>query len=334
MSAVDPGAHISIGARVGALAFTALVAWVVVVELVELGDASAASAGPGPFAWMGLAWLVPLFAFAAITGREPPAIFTNPLDLWTWLRGTHPERASAEEREALARLGIATDWRTSAGEARRLIRLHEGRLPPTLHQQHELQRYGVGRLPMTRASAERLLDDYRAEAAWDEARDWAAGWMEAGVEIAWPQSATPRQRADFDAAWNALAAARVPYPLPERLAASELATETARMQLALELPQLLDEAQRSLRRAGILRRELRPEELRELVPDVVRVRRVEWHIDEEAILRYLVARDRSVLLSQPWSRGAVVAEFEAYLRWCASDEEEDNHEDEDDPRGG
>jgi hypothetical protein len=316
MSASDSGLRIPAAARVGALTVAALAGWVAVVELAEFAAGSATPPALTPLAWFGFLWIVPLFTYAGISGREPPSIFTDWVELGTWLRGTHPGRASAEEREALTRLGIATDWRTSAGEARRLIRRHEGRLPPTLQQHQEMQRYGIERPPMTRASAERLLADFRAEAAWDEAQAWAAGWMEAGVEIAWPQAATPRQRADFDAAWNALAGARVPYPLPGRLDAWDLAAETARMQLALELPGLLHEAQRELCDAGVLRRELRPEELREFIPGVVQVRRIEWDIDEATLLRYLVARDRPALLGQPWARGAFIAEFEEYLRWA------------------
>jgi hypothetical protein len=281
---------------------------------MSAGDPAEALSGWQGLCWLLAPWFVVACAWAAVTGREPPALLTEPVELWHWLRGTHPERASPEEIAQLRRLDIEASWHTSAGEARRLIALKESRLPPTLAQQRDLARYRPAKPPMTRASARRFLAERAEEEAWAEVEAWWEGWVDAGVGIEWPQWLSPAERAGFDAAAAALQRAGVDYPLPAVLPAFEVPTETARMQLALDLPRVLAECSQGLAEAGVLRRALGPEEVREFLPGVVGIRRIDWDVEEAAAVHYLVARDRPALLAEPWTRSAFLGEFEAWLR--------------------
>lgn len=148
---------------------------------------------------------------------------------------------------------------------------------------------------------------------WDELDGWWRDWLEAGVEIDHPQHLSPAQRAAFDEAYGKLVAARIPYPMPALLCAEEFPGETARMQLALELPQWLEEAQRGFVASGTLRRALRREELAAFLPGVVEVWRQAPDLEHDQMLYYLLARDRPALLTDPWAARRFAREMDAYL---------------------
>lgn len=259
------------------------------------------------------AWLGLLAAYVAWTGREPSELATNPLMLLSWLRGTHPGRASAAEIERLRQLGASPGLFTSAGEARRTIALLEGRLPPTLEQQAELARYRPGHAVMTRASAQRFLAEEHARDAWVHAECWREEWAEAGVEIEHAQALSPREREAFGQAYLAIISSGIPYPLQSVLSAFELPGETARMQLAPEILEYVDQAQRELAREGVLRRELRPEELRGLFSGVIEMWRREPEFDHGQVLLYLIARQAPALLTNPWALQDFVRETDECL---------------------
>jgi len=319
MSVADSGFSVALRYRVGALAILGAMA-LVVVPVPGYPQVWESPSLLGALLALPVLWFVPLVAWVAVTGREPPTLFMVPGELWDWLRGTHPQRASPALRARLRRLGFPAGWRTSVGEARRLIGLAEGRQPPTLDQQRALARYRVGHAVMTRVSAERYLEERAREEEWLAAEEWAEGWEEAGVEIALAHAVTHAERAAFDAAWLALSRAGVPYPLPAMLAGWEVVSETARMGLALDMPRLLDDAQRDLAAGGVLRRPLDAAELRAFIPDIVKIRRLAWEdVDEGAALLYVVSRDRPGLLAAPWNRGEYVASFEEFLRGYADE---------------
>jgi hypothetical protein len=307
MNAVHTGFAVSPWVRILAGLLSLLFAWVVASDAATFwADA--------PLASLFVPVLLAAFGFVAIAGREPPVLVCDPVSLVRWLAGRHPERATREQCAALRRLGQPAGIFTSAGDAQRRILLAEGRLPPTLAQQRDIARHRPTQPLMTRASAQRFLAERAADATELELEAWWIGWCDAGVEIALPHALTPAERAAFDAASAALFRAGVPYPLPERIDAGEVAAETARMQLGLELPRTLADIQREFLAHGLTRRPLTDEELRAALPVVVDAWRRDPDIDWSVSLHYAIARDRPAALTEPWTARAFVAEFEAYLR--------------------
>ncbi len=307
MNAVHSGFTVSPWVRILAGLLTLLFVWIVASDPAGFWSEA-------PLASLFLPMVLAAFGFVAIAGCEPPMLVCDAVSLVRWLVGRHPERATREQCAALRRLGQPAGIFTSAGDAARRILLAEGRLPPTLVQQRDLARHRPTRALMTRASAQRFLAERADEAAADEIEAWWADWCDAGVEIAWPQALTSAQRAAFDAASAALFRAGVPYPLPARIDATEVAAETARMQLGLELPRTLADIQREFFAHGLTRRLLTDEELRAALPVVVDAWRCDPDIDWSVSLHYAIARDRPAALTEPWTARAFVAEFEAYLR--------------------
>jgi hypothetical protein len=121
----------------------------------------------------------------------------------------------------------------------------------------------------TRASAERFLRDRAAEELFYRQHDWAADWYEAGVEVRAPEELDPDQMEDFDAAFGALSARGLRYPLPGYIWSWKLGEQVLRLRIAVSF---LDDAaslQPTLVADGVLRRELDGGQLRQVFPAYV-----------------------------------------------------------------
>lgn len=258
-------------------------------------------------------WISALFACVAWTGCSPPVALTDPAVLWCWLRGTHPDRASPLEVERLRRLNLKAGVFTSGGEARRLIGLIEGRLPPTLQQQRELALYRPKHAVMTRISAERFLARRYVEEEWTEALAWSDAWAESGVDIQYPECSVRAEREAFDDAFAALDARGIRYPMPAVFSAYDIVSETARMQLALDMPHELQMIQQKFLRDGVTRRALAVGETWQMIAPLLDIWRREPEFEWADICLFLLARDRPAVLVDPWAASQLVAEMEAML---------------------
>ncbi|MCP5138852.1 MAG: hypothetical protein H6979_03220 [Chromatiales bacterium] len=313
MSAVNIGSTIAPWSRALAVVYlltASLAVWSVDLPgLITAGNWSLQ--GMGQLA-LGL-WVSALFVCAAWTGRAPPEVLCNPAVLWCWLRGTHPERASPLEMERLRQLKLKAGLFTSRGEARRLIGLMEGRMPPTLEQQRALALYRPDRAVMTRTSAERFLVARYDEEEWAEVLAWADCWAEIDVEIEHPGYPSPAERQAFDDAYTALYARGIHYPLPAVFPAFDIVSETARMQLALEMPQELQAIQQKFLREGITRRALAADEIWQMIAPMLDIWRREPDLEWADTFLFLLARDRPAVLVDPWVARELVTEMEAWL---------------------
>lgn len=314
MSAVNIGSTIAPWSRALAVVYllaAGLAVWSVDLRsLIMAGDWNLQDLGP---LVLGL-WVSTLLLCTAWTGRAPPAVLCNPAVLWCWLRGTHPERASPLEVDRLRQLKLKAGVFTSGGEARRLIGLTEGRLPPTLEQQRALALYRPDRAVMTRTSAERFLVERYVEEEWAEVLAWADCWAEIDVEIEHPGYPSPAERQAFDDAYTALYVRGIHYPLPVVFPAFDIVSETARMQLALEMPQELQAIQQKFLREGVTRRALAADEIWQMITPLLDIWRREPDLEWADIFLFLLARDRPAVLVDPWAARKLVTEMEAWLR--------------------
>jgi hypothetical protein len=327
MAAVHFGTTIAPWSRALAVVFllaAGLAVW-------PVGEASLISAGDWSAQEIGMLvlqfWVSALFICAVWTGRTPPAVLCNPAELWRWLRGTHPERASPLEVERLRQLKLKAGVFTSRGEARRLIGLTEGRLPPTLAQQRKLALYRPKHAVMTRTSAERFLAEHYIEEEWTEALAWADSWAEIDVDIKLPgyysrhgyypipgYYPSRAEREAFDDAYTALYARGIHYPLPAVFPADDVVSETARMQLALEMPEELQAIQQKFLCERITRRALAADEIWPMITPLLDISRREPELGWADIFLLLLVRDRPALLVDPWAARKLVTEMELWLQ--------------------
>lgn len=315
MAAVHFGTTIAPWSRALAVVFLLVVG----LAVWPIGGSSLIPAGSWSVQDIGMLvlglWVSVLFFCAAWTGRTPPTVLCDFSELWCWLRGTHPERASPQEVTRLRQLKLKAGIFTSRGEARRLIALTEGRLPPTLKQQRELALYRPKHAVMTRTSAERFLTEQYLEEEWTEVLAWADSWAEIDVDINlagyYPSRA---ERGAFDDAYTALYARGIHYPLPEVFPAFDIVGETARMQLALDMPEELQAIQQKFLREGITRRALAADEIWPMITPLLDISRREPELGWADIFLLLLVRDRPALLVDPWAARKLVTEMEMWLQ--------------------
>ncbi len=316
--------RVGIVSRVLAALLGILVLWVLVLWWTEPADAELLS-GPPLVTPLFMAWFVLVCLSTAVTGRADGGPAVAILEragefLHAWRRARR-KPATVAQRDRLRQLGEQVPRFLMAGDAVRRISELEMNLPPTPAQQLELARRGERPDSFTRDTAKRFLARCCAQDEWAVLEAWCDGWEEAGVTFVGDSIPSRAERAAFDAAAAALFRAGIPYPLPAELPGRAIVSETARMQLAPELPGWLDAAQRTMVADGVLRRGLTPAEIMAFLPGVVELWRRAPEFDHGQALAFLVARDRPALLTHPWDARALVRETEEYLEAVSPEEQ-------------